>query len=137
MATEKSVDVAVPIRTAYKQWTQFEEFPEFMDDVESVTQLDERRLRWKLRVAGVEREFDAEITEQTPDDRIAWRTTRGIGRAGVVTFHRLDPRTTRIMLQLEMNSEGLAEEVGEKSGLVSRAAERDMKNFKQFIESRG
>jgi uncharacterized membrane protein len=138
MATaEKSVDVQVPIRTAYDQWTQFEEFPKFMSDVESVTQLDDRHLHWKVKIGGVEREFDAEITEQHPEERIAWRATGGVDQAGVVTFHKLDDATTRVMLQLQMEPQGFAETVGEKAGIVSRAAERDMKNFKKFIESRG
>ncbi|MGH8839269.1 MAG: SRPBCC family protein [Jiangellaceae bacterium] len=138
MATaEKSVDVNVPISTAYNQWTQFEEFPRFMADVESVRQLDDRRLHWVVKIAGVEREFDAEITEQSPGQRVAWRSTSGVDQAGVVTFHKLDDATTRVMLQLEMDPEGLAETVGEKTGVVSRAAERDMKNFKEFIEARG
>jgi uncharacterized membrane protein len=134
---EKSVDVDVPIRTAYDQWTQFEEFPRFMGDVESVTQLDDRRLHWVVKIAGVQREFDAEITEQSPEERIAWRATGGVDQAGVVTFHKLTDTATRIMLQLEMDPEGLAETVAEKTGIVARAAERDMKNFKEFIESRG
>ena len=135
--TEKSVDVNVPISTAYNQWTQFEEFPRFMSDVESVRQLDDRRLRWVVKIAGVAREFDAEITEQSPDQQVAWRSTSGVDQAGVVTFHKLDDATTRVMLQLEMDPEGLAETVGEKTGLVSKAAERDMENFKEFIEARG
>ena len=138
MATaEKSVDVHVPIRTAYDQWTQFEEFPKFMADVESVRQLDDRHLHWKVKIGGVEREFDAEITEQTPDDRIAWRATDEVDQAGVVTFHKIDDSTTRVMLQLEMDPSGFVETAGEKTGVVSRAVERDMKNFKEFIESRG
>jgi uncharacterized membrane protein len=138
MATsEKSVDVNVPISTAYNQWTQFEDFPRFMSDVESVTQLDDRHLHWKVKIAGVEREFDAEITEQRPEERIAWRTTSGVGHAGVVTFHKLDDDTTRVMLQMEMAPDNAIEAVGEKTGIVSKAAERDMKNFKEFVESRG
>jgi uncharacterized membrane protein len=138
MATaETSVDVDVPIRTAYDQWTQFEEFPRFMEDVESVRQLDDRNLHWTVKIAGVAREFDAEVTEQHPEERIAWRSTGGVEHAGVVTFHKLTDDRTRVMLQLEMEPEGLVEQVGEKTGIVSRAAERDMKNFKEFIESRG
>ncbi|TDC52958.1 SRPBCC family protein [Jiangella ureilytica] len=133
----KSVDVHVPITTAYNQWTQFEEFPKFMDDVESVHQLDDRHLHWKIKIAGVEREFDAEITEQHPDERIAWRSTGGVDQAGVVTFHKLDAENTRVTLQLDMEPEGMLEKAGEKAGMVSSAAERDMENFKQFIESRG
>jgi uncharacterized membrane protein len=135
--TEKSIDVNVPIRTAYNQWTQFEEFPQFMSDVERVEQLDDRHLHWKVKIAGVEREFDAEITEQRPEERIAWRTTSGIGHAGVVTFHKLDDQTTRVMFQMEMAPDTALEAIGEKAGIVSRAAERDMKNFKEFVESRG
>jgi uncharacterized membrane protein len=135
--TEKSVDVNVPVRTAYNQWTQFEEFPQFMSDVESVEQLDATHLHWRVKIAGVEREFDAEITEQLPDQRIAWRSTSGVGHAGVVTFHKLEDARTRVMFQLDMSPETFAEKVGDKVGIVSKAAERDMKNFKEFIEMRG
>ena len=134
---EKSVDVHVPIRTAYNQWTQFEEFPRFMDDVESVTQYDDRHLHWKVKVAGVERDFDAEITEQHPEERVAWHATGGVEHGGVVTFHKLDDDTTRVTLQLDMEPEGFVETIADKTGYVGRAAERDMKNFKEFIESRG
>lgn len=138
MATsEQSVDVNVPISTAYNQWTQFEDFPKFMSDVESVQQIDDRRLHWKVKIAGVEREFDAEITEQRPEERIAWRSLSGVGHAGVVTFHKLDDATTRVMFQLDMAPDNVVEAIGEKTGIVSKAAERDMKNFKEFIESRG
>ncbi|NED94944.1 SRPBCC family protein [Phytoactinopolyspora alkaliphila] len=133
---EKSVDVAVPISTAYNQWTQFEDFPEFMADVESVTQIDDRHLHWEVEVAGVRRSFDAEITEQHPEERIAWRSTGGTDQAGVVTFHKLTDDQTRVTLQMEMEPEGAAETIGDKAGIVSRAVERDMKNFKEFIESR-
>jgi uncharacterized membrane protein len=133
----KSVDVHVPISTAYNQWTQFEDFPKFMGDVESVHQLDDRHLHWKVKIAGVEREFDAEITEQHPDERIAWRSVGGPDQAGVVTFHKLADDSTRVTLQLDMEPEGMVETIGEKAGMVSRAAERDMENFKEFIESRG
>jgi uncharacterized membrane protein len=137
MATaEKSIDVNVPLPTAYNQWTQFEEFPRFMDDVESVTQLGDRTLHWVVKIAGVEREFDTEITEQHPEERVAWRSVDGTTHAGVVTFHKIDADTTRVMLQLDMDPEGAAENVGDKLGFVSRAAQRDMKNFKEFIESR-
>ncbi|WP_166350193.1 SRPBCC family protein [Phytoactinopolyspora limicola] len=134
---EKSIDVNVAISTAYNQWTQFEDFPAFMADVESVTQLDDRRLHWEVEIGGVRREFDAEITEQHPEERVAWRSTSGTEQAGVVTFHKLDDATTRVTLQLEMEPTGVAETVGEKTGLISRMVERDMKNFKEFIEGRG
>jgi uncharacterized membrane protein len=135
--TEQSIDVEAPIRTVYNQWTQFEDFPQFMGDVESVEQIDDRHLHWRLKVAGVRREFDAEITEQVPDDRIAWRSTGGLDHAGVVTFHRLDDNTTRIMFQLEMAPDKTIDAVAEKVGAVSLIAERDMRNFKEFIETRG
>lgn len=134
---EKAVDVNVPITTAYNQWTQFEEFPQFMKDVTEVRQIDDRHLHWTVDIAGVQREFDAEITEQHPDERIAWRATGDVEQGGVVTFHKLDDATTRVTLQLEMEPQGVAENVADKTGAVSKAAERDMKQFKEFIESRG
>ncbi|TDE10968.1 SRPBCC family protein [Jiangella asiatica] len=133
----KSVDVNVPISTVYNQWTQFEEFPKFMRDVESIRQLDDRHLHWTVKIAGVKREFDAEITEQHPEERIAWRSIEGVGQAGVVTFHKLDDATTRVTLQLEVEPEGMTEKIGEKAGVVSRAVEQDMEDFKEFIEARG
>ena len=106
---ESSIDVNVPVTTAYNQWTQFEQFPQFMSDVESVNQLDDTHLHWRVKIAGVEREFDAEITEQLPDQRIAWRSTSGVGHAGVVTFHQLEGAKTRVMFPLDMSPETLAE----------------------------
>lgn len=132
----KSVDVGVPINVAYNQWTQFEDFPSFMDDVESVTQIDDRHLHWTVNIAGIERSFDTEITEQHPEERIAWRATNRVQQAGVVTFHKLDDTTTRVTLQLDMDPQSFGEAVGEKTGLVGIAAERDMKNFKQLLEQR-
>lgn len=134
---ESSIDVNVPVTTAYNQWTQFEEFPQFMKDVTEVRQIDDRHLHWTVDIAGVQREFDAEITEQHPDERIAWRATGDVEQGGVVTFHKLDDATTRVTLQLEMEPQGVAENVADKTGAVSKAAERDMKQFKEFIESRG
>ena len=133
---QQAIDVDVPVTTAYNQWTQFEEFPQFMDGVESVTQLDERRLHWKVSIGGVTREFDAEITEQHPDERIAWKSTDGTSHAGVVTFHKLNDAQSRVMLQLDMEPEGLVEKVGDKLGIVARQAKSDMENLKTFIESR-
>ena len=97
----ESIDVAVPVNTAYNQWTQFESFPRFMDGVERIDQVTPTRTHWSTRIAGVQREFDAEITEQRPDERIAWTTENGTHQAGVVTFHRLDEATTRVTLQLD------------------------------------
>src|SRR5262249_39320188 len=97
---EQSIDVDVPVETAYNQWTQFEEFPPFMDGVKQVEQLDERRLRWHAAIGGVDKSWEAEITEQVPDERVAWRSVEGAANAGVVTFHRLSDRKSRVMLQL-------------------------------------
>jgi uncharacterized membrane protein len=138
MATiEKSIDVDVPVRTAYNQWTQFEEFPKFMEGVRDVRQLDDRRLHWRAQVAGKEKEWDAEITEQTPDQRIAWRSRSGAWNAGVVTFHRLGDGKTRVMLQLEYDPDGVVENVGDALGFVSGRVNGDLERFKTFIESRG
>ncbi len=138
MATvEKSIEVNVPVRTAYNQWTQFEEFPRFMEGVEQVQQLDDKRLHWKAEIAGKTEEWDAAITEQIPDQRIAWTNTTGAKNAGVVTFHYIDPNTTRVMLQLEYEPEGLVENVGSALGVVDRRVEGDLKRFKEFIESLG
>ena len=135
--TLSSVDVEVPVRTAYDQWTQFEEFPLFMEGVESVRQLDDTHLEWKASVAGVDKEWRAEITEQEPDQRIAWRSTSGASNAGVVTFHRLDEGKTRVTLQLDVEPEGGIESVGDALGLVKRRAEGDLDRFKEFIAGRG
>ncbi|MGH8912394.1 MAG: SRPBCC family protein [Acidimicrobiia bacterium] len=135
-ATEH-VDVDVDVKTVYNQWTQFEDFPNFMEGVERVEQLDDRRLRWHVDIAGVDREFEAEITEQTPDQRVAWKSTSGIKQAGVVTFHALNDAQTRVTLQLDFEPEGLAEQAGDKLGMVSRRIEGDLGRFKDFIEGRG
>jgi uncharacterized membrane protein len=131
------VDVAVPVRTAYDQWTQFEEFPRFMEGVESVRQIDDTHLHWKAEIAGTTREWDAEITEQRPDERVAWRSTSGTANAGVVTFHRLGEGRTKVMPQLDVEPEGLVESAGDKLGFVKRRAVGDLERFKEFIETRG
>jgi uncharacterized membrane protein len=137
MATiEKSIDVEVPVRTAYNQWTQFEEFPAFMEGVTAVTQLDDRRLRWQANVGGKSQEWTAEITEQHPDERIAWTSTSGTRNAGVVTFHRLADQKTRVMLQMEYHPKGMVENVGDAVGVVAARVGRDMARFKDYIESR-
>lgn len=130
------VDVDVPVRNAYDQWTQFEEFPRFMEGVESIEQHGDDRLHWKVNFGGVTREFDTKITEQQPDQRIAWTTTEGQNHAGVVTFHKLTDTSTRVTLQMEYDPEGLIENVGDKTGFVSRRVEGDMQRFKEFIEER-
>jgi uncharacterized membrane protein len=133
----QSVDVDVPVRTAYNQWTQFEEFPRFMEGVESIEQIDDRRLRWKVDIAGIDREFEAEITEQTPDQRVAWRSRTGVDQGGVVTFHALDDEHTRVTLQMTLEPDGVAEQVADKMGVVSARTKGDLKRFKEFIEDRG
>ncbi len=134
---EKSIDVDVPVHTAYNQWTQFETFPHFMEGVVEVRQLSDTRLHWKAKVAGKEKQWDAEITEQHPDERVAWKSVDGAPNAGVVTFHRIDEGRTRVMLQLEAEPEGVIEQVGDKLGLFGRRVEGDLKRFKEFVESRG
>ena len=138
MATiEKHIDVEVPVRAAYNQWTQFEEFPRFMEGVLEVRQLDDRRLHWRAKVGGQEKTWDAEITEQVPDERIAWRSRSGAANAGAVTFHRLGEGRTRIMLQLEYEPEGMVEKAADAVGIVSHRVEGDLLRFKEFIERRG
>jgi len=134
---EKSIDVHVPVHTAYNQWTQFETFPRFMEGVEEIRQLDDKRIHWRANVGGKVKEWDAVITEQVPDQRIAWRNTTGAANAGVVTFHRLNDNTTRVMLQLEYEPEGVVENVGDVIGVVSLRVKGDLERFKQFIEERG
>jgi uncharacterized membrane protein len=134
---EHSIDVNVPVRTAYNQWTQFEEFPQFMEGVIEIKQLDDKRLHWKANIAGKEEEWDAVITEQEPDMRVAWKNTTGAKNAGVVTFHRLDDSKTRVMLQLDYDPQGVVENVGDTLGFVSRRVKGDLERFKTFIESRG
>jgi len=132
-----SIDVELPVRTVYNQWTQFEEFPRFMEGVREVRQMDDAHLHWVAEIAGVSREWDAEITEQIPDERVAWRAVRGADNAGVVTFHRLAEDRTRVTLQLDMEPEGIVEQAGDKLGIVSRRADGDLHRFKDFMESRG
>jgi uncharacterized membrane protein len=134
---EKSVEVNVPVRTAYNQWTQFEEFPKFMEGVTQVQQLDSTHLHWKAQIAGKDKEWNAVITEQHPDDRIAWKSTEGAKNSGVVTFHRLSDQTSTIVLQMEYEPEGVVENVGDALGAVSLRIQGDLRRFKEFIETRG
>ena len=133
---EQSVEVKVPVRTAYNQWTQFEDFPRFMEGVKEVKQLDDVTLHWRAEIAGQEREWDAKISEQTPDQRIAWHDIGGATNAGVVTFHRIDDNTTKVMLQLEYDPEGFVETAGDALGVVEARVKGDLERFKEFIESR-
>jgi uncharacterized membrane protein len=134
---QDSIDVNVPVRKAYDQWTQFEEFPRFMEGVLEVRQLDDRRLRWRARVGGVEETWEARITEQQPDQRIAWKSIAGRKNSGVVTFHRLNDDACTVMLQLDWEPEGIVENVGDALGAAKLRIHGDLQRFKQFMEERG
>jgi uncharacterized membrane protein len=132
----KTIELDVPVRVAYDQWTQFEEFPRFMDGVTEVRQLDDRTLQWTARIAGVERSWRAEIVEQEPDRRIMWRSTEGARNDGAVTFERIGDGQSRIALQLDVEPSDPVEALGDAIGLVERQAEGDLERFKRYIESR-
>lgn len=134
---EKSIEVNVPVSVAYNQWTQFEEFPRFMEGVKEVKQLDDTHLHWRAEIGGKEEEWQALITEQTPDYRIAWHSTSGAENSGAVTFHPIDDNRTEILLELSYEPEGVTENVGDMLGVVSRRIEGDLERFKEFIEARG
>ena len=134
---EQSIDVEVPVRTAYNQWTQFEEFPKFMDGVREVRQLSDTRLQWRAEIGGVEETWEAEIDQQVPDLRIAWHSVTGAKNAGVVTFHRLGDTQTRVMLQMDYDPQGFMENVGDAVGAVSLRVKGDLQRFKEFIETLG
>jgi uncharacterized membrane protein len=134
---EQQILVDVPVSTAYNQWTQFEDFPQFMGGVESVTQLSDDRLEWVAEIAGVRRKWEARILEQVPDQKIAWAATEGATNAGVVTFEDVGGGQTSVHLSLEYEPEGLVEQVGDKLNIVENQAERDLERFKAFIESEG
>jgi hemerythrin superfamily protein/ribosome-associated toxin RatA of RatAB toxin-antitoxin module len=134
---EKSVEVAVPVSTAYNQWTQFEEFPQFMSGVQQVEQLDDRTLRWVAEIAGVRRQWVATVLEQVPDQKVAWAATEGATNAGAVTFQSLGADRTQVTLTLDYEPEGLVEKAGDALNIVERQATGDLERFKSFIESRG
>jgi len=134
---EESIEIGVPVSAVYNQWTQFESFPRFMDGVERVEQKDDTHLRWVAEVGGTKREWDAEITEQHPDHRIAWKAVDQDGPNGVVTFHKLDESRTKVMVQMDYAPEGIKESVGSAAGMDSHRVKGDLESFKEFIESRG
>ncbi len=134
---EKSIEVNVPVRTAYNQWTQFEDFPKFMEGVKKVRQLDNMHLHWEAQIAGKEKHWNAVITEQLPDERIAWKSTDGAPNAGVVTFHRLSDQKSKIMLQMDYEPEGAIETLGDAVGAISMRVAGDLERFREFIEARG
>jgi uncharacterized membrane protein len=134
---EKAIEVQVPVRTAYNQWTQFEEFPRFMEGVESVTQLEDDRLHWVASIGGKTKEWDARITHQVPDQRVAWVSEDGPRQEGSVTFQPQGDDKTQVALRIEYEPEGLTDNVGDKLGFVTRRVEGDLERFKEFIEARG
>lgn len=134
---EQSIEVEVPVRTAYDQWTQFEDFPRFMEGIERIDQVDDTHLHWVAEIAGQKTEWDAEVTEQTPDQRIAWKNTTGATNAGVITFHRVDDGKTKLMLQLDYEGDSFKEKVGDALGIVERRVKGDLERFKELIESAG
>jgi uncharacterized membrane protein len=134
---EKSIQVDVPVSTAYNQWTQFEDFPHFMGGVREVRQLDDQRLHWVAEIAGVRREWEAAILEQVPDQKVAWAATGGATNAGAVRFEPAGPGSTIVYLELEYEPEGLVEQVGDKLGIVGRQVTSDLERFKALIEDQG
>ncbi len=134
---EQSIEVAVPVTTAYNQWTQFTTFPQFMEGVDRIEQTTDTMTHWVTSIGGITREFDAKITEQHPDERVAWTSVDGPQQAGVVTFHRISPDTTKVMLQLDFEPEGIVETAGDKLGFVTHRIKGDLERFKDFIENRG
>ena len=133
----RSIEVDVPLQTAYDQWTQFEDFPQFMGAVQRVEQLDGSRTHWVTRINGVTREFDAEVLVQRPDQGVSWRSTDGTTHAGRVTFAPLGDHRTEVTLAMDWEPEGLVEKAGDVLGLVEGQAQKDLDGFKEFIEARG
>jgi uncharacterized membrane protein len=134
---EKSIEVEVPVETAYNQWTQFEEFPQFMENVESVQQKDDTHLRWVAEVGGQQHAWDAEITEQVPDERIAWRSQGGVHQTGLVTFEPVGGERTKVTVEMEWEPQGAKEKIGSAVGADTRGVAADLDRFKEFIEARG
>jgi uncharacterized membrane protein len=133
----ESIDVQVPVRTAYDQWTQFEQFPQFMEGVQSVEQIDDTHLHWVAEAGGKQHAWTAEIVEQRPDERVAWKAIEGHGNAGVVTFHRLGEGETRVTVEMEHETEGLMEQLGSVFGMDGRRVQGDLERFKELVESLG
>jgi uncharacterized membrane protein len=134
---EQSIEVEVPVQTAYNQWTQFETFPSFMKGVEEIRQIDDKHLHWVAEFGGNRHEWDAEITEQLPDERVAWRNTDGKDNAGVVTFHKLSDTRSKIMVQMDFVPEGIKEKLGSALGFDERQVKGDLERFKELIEKHG
>jgi len=133
---EDAIEVDVPVRAAYDQWTQFESFPKFMDGVERVEQYDDKTLHWTAKIAGQTKEWTAQITDQTPDRRVAWKTVEGDENAGAVMFEPVSPARTRVTLKLDADPQGPVETVGANLGVPEGQVKKDLKQFKEYIESR-
>jgi uncharacterized membrane protein len=132
----ETIDVSAPISAAYNVWTQFEDFPKFLDEVESITQVSDTLTVWKVKIGAVEREFEAKITEQHPDERVAWTSTGGdVDHGGVVTFHKLSNDETKVTVQLDWEPTGLLEKLGGVLGVDNRAIKKDLRNFKEYVET--
>jgi uncharacterized membrane protein len=136
-SVQETIDLDVPVTTAYNQWTQFEEFPRFMASVEEVRQLDDTHLHWRANVAGKAKEWDAEITQQIPDQCIAWRSTGGVRNAGVVTFDKIGENRTRVRLRMDYEPQTTGEKIGDAAGGVKLTAKGNLKRFKDLVERRG
>lgn len=134
---EESIEVDVPISVTYNQWTQFEQFPQFMDGIDEVRQVDDTHLRWVASFGGRKHEWDAEITEQRPDERVAWKATDGKANAGVVTFHRISDGRTKVMVQMDFEPDGIVESLGSAIGSDGRRVKGDLERFKELVEARG
>ena len=134
---EHSIEVDVPVRVAYDQWTQFESFPQFMEGVESVVQRDDKTLEWTASIGGQRRSWTAEIVDQTPDTRIAWQSTSGTKNAGAVLFEPLGPDRANVILRMDADPEGPIENAGDALGFLERRVKGDLERFKRFIERRG
>ena len=135
--TSHEIEIDLPVRTVYDQWTQFEDFPLFMKHIVDVQQLDDTNVLWKAKISGISREWKAEITEQTPDQRVAWTSTDGTKNAGVVTFHPLADDRTRMVLQIDVDPEGFLEKVADWGGYITDRTGKDLEDFKDFVEARG
>jgi uncharacterized membrane protein len=133
----ETIEINVPVRTAYNQWTQFEDFPQFMASVKEIRQLDDKHLHWKANVAGEDKEWDVEITEQIPDKRIAWQSTTGVPNGGVATFHKISDNTCRVAVQMDYQPEGALEQLGDAFGAVRMELRGNLQKFKEMLESRG
>lgn len=136
MHIEKSIEVDAPLKNVYNQWTQFQEFPKFMQGIEQVQQLDNKRLHWVAEIGGKRKEWDAEIFEQVPDQKIAWRSTSGAANAGIVSFQPVAANRTQVTVRMEYEPEGAIEHLGAAMGAVGTRIEGDLKRFRDFIQSR-